>query len=84
MKFSVRPDLHSWNGYLSAENPHEVDDIDPKLVAAAAAAGVLINVEGKLPSVQSDEDSLKVQEKAMKSGVWQEGNLLAYEARKEN
>lgn len=83
--FSVRPDLHNWNGYASSGNPHTVD-ADSKLakeISAAYSAGALVGVEGKLPPVQSDQDSLKAQEKAMKSGVWQEGNALAYLARKE-
>ena len=87
--FSVRPDLLKWGSdygeYLSADNPHEVDaDLGlQKQVAAAAAQGSLVDVSGMSASaessIESDEDSLKTQAKAMESGVWQEGQTLQAE-----
>lgn len=84
--FSVRPDLLKWacnhGEFLSADNPHEVDAnaAFAGQIASAAAQGSLIDVSGAPENaVQSDEDSMKVQEKAQADGVWQEGQAMQHE-----
>lgn len=89
VSFKVSPHLSTWSGdeIEGTFAPHVVHEltltrkVQVQQIAAAEAAGSLINVgydsaaaEHAKDAVESDEDSLKYQEKAIADGSWGEAN----------
>lgn len=94
VSFKVSPHLTSWSSEefdepFNSPIVHEVNvtkKAQVQQIAAAEAAGSLLDVKYDDDAqkhadgaVESDEDSLKYQEKVMADGSWQEANAAQFE-----